>query len=1471
MDELLEVIKNEVEARELSESMKIFDSKPLDHQKRLPPPTAAALLVQEDKSKRKMQCVYCKAEHFSASCEKVKTVPARVVVLKREGRCFLCLSSGHRVAECSVNRRCRKCGRKHHQSLCEQTVPVDPPKETVAAQEGSDKDTVKVTTVARCKNEVLLQTARTFAYTADDGLVPVRILMDVGSQRSYLSNELKSKLNLKPMKRENITVNTFGNEEFNKQKCDVIKVRLQAKHGKDVDVEITALSFPAICSPLQIPIQPQQYPHLQELDLADTSALEHFSNKVDMLIGSDYYWDVVIGDVKRGYGGPTAVSSKFGWLLSGPVTPENKSVHYDVSNLVIEGAESISDGSRDCDLSADLCRFWEAESIGIVEKPQEAFNNTSFVELKYDWTLGRYRVNLPWKTDFRPQNNGYEMSTARLNQLTNKLRKDEPLLQQYDATFKAQLQDGIIERAPSMQNQSGCHFLPHHGVVKTNRETTKLRIVFDASAKASKTSLSLNDCLEKGPNGIPHIFNLLLNFRRHPIGLTADIEKAFHQIVIDPKDRDALRFLWIDDVSKPSPELVQYRFCRLVFGLTPSPAILTETIQYHLTRFLLKEPEMATLLSESFYVDDLICGVQDEEQGLRTYDKSRQLMASGGFNLRKWRTNSEPLQQKIDLTDTSIIPNDVTKVEGVKILGLTWDTKTDKFCFSFKDVLNYARSLPPTKRSVLKTSSKLFDPLGLLSPFIIKAKMLFQILCRGKVDWDQNLTEPSLTKWKHFTNDLEVIAQITVPRYYHVKELTPVTVELHGFSDASEKAYAAVVYLRSIYSDGTVSTCIMASKTRVAPIKGQTIPRLELLGATILSRLVNTILQSLSIRPQVYCWTDSLTVLCWIKNHRHWKQYVQIRVTEIRQLTEESWRFCPGSENPADIPSRSCGANELISNELWWNGPKFLRQDPEKWPDHPTKYECATASAELVKGSTAMIHSMVSVAENGEASLNLEDIMDLRRWNSKLKLLRVTATVLKFIHLLKSKDRAKVSKDLMSDELREAECLWIRSIQRKCFPEEHKQLQKDKVIVYKRQFQLFFNDQKLICGKGHLGNANLPMPMKSPVLLPTKHHFTELLIRECHKLVHHNGISETLTCLRQNYWIFRGREAVKRIVRQCTICRRYKGKPYSGPLVPDLPTERVSEDPPFNNTGIDFAGPLYVRDGGRTDSKAYICLFTCASTRALHLEVTDGMTAATFLLAFRRFCSRRGVPSLVMSDNAKTFKHCAKEVIKVVRSEEVRQHMTNKQIQWIFIAEKAPWWGGYWERMVRSVKRCLRKVVGNSTLIFDELVTTVVEIEATLNNRPLTYVHDDEEGVSYVLTPASLVYGRRLATTPSGRQFEVSSTNKTLTKRAKHQFRVLSNFTRQWQRDYLLSLQERRSVKLSANSNDNARKVKVGDIVILKEEGTARCLWKLAKVTETLEGRDGKIRSAKIQVLSKEKVIQLRRPIQHLVPLEADI
>ena len=295
-------------------------------------------------------------------------------------------------------------------------------------------------------------------------------------------------------------------------------------------------------------------------------------------------------------------------------------------------------------------------------------------------------------------------------------------------------------------------------------------------------------------------------------------------------------------------------------------------------------------------------------------------------------------------------------------------------------------------------------------------------------------------------------------------------------------------------------------------------------------------------------------------------------------------------------------------------------------------------------------------------------------------------------------------------DLREAESRWVKSIQRSSFAEEYRRLLSGESVIYKGQLILYLNDDFVICCRGRLNQSDLPSNTKNPILLPTKHGFTELLVQSKHFAVHHDGTPTTLAAVRENYWIVKGRSLVRKVIRRCTVCRRYDRKSFSSPVLPDLPAERISTEPPFSNTGIDFTGPLYVRGTGSAEDKVYICLFTCASSRAIYLELTRELSATVFLLAFRRFTSRRGLPRIIMSDNAKTFKHCSREIMKISRAKEVNRYMTNHQVEWKFIVEKAPWWGGYWERLVQSVKRCLKKTIGRSTLSFDELATVLVEL-----------------------------------------------------------------------------------------------------------------------------------------------------------------
>lgn len=688
-----------------------------------------------------------------------------------------------------------------------------------------------------------------------------------------------------------------------------------------------------------------------------------------------------------------------------------------------------------------------------------------------------------------------------------------------------------------------------------------MRVVFDGP--------SINECLQKGPNLVPNLFDTIIKFRGYPIGIVADIEKAFHQIQIMPADGCMLRFLWFDDPKKGEPKIRKFPFCRLVFGLTPSPAILATIIQRHLSMHQEREPEMVSLLNDSFCVDDFAGGAQNDDDALNVYEKAQALMKDGGFTLRKWTSNSKAFRERVasseqeedlqslkkigDMTNpkddqsiNSISKDDQlqNKVEGnftttttsdksVKILGLNWNIESDEFYFDPIELLAYAASLLPTKRSVLKLSAKIFDPIGILTPFTINMKCLFQTLCTDHVDWDTELDGKSLTIWRSLLKDLQAIRSINVPRCYFTRSGMITNQEIHGFCDASERAFAAVVYLRTKYEDGTIEVNLVSSKTRVAPLKRQSIPRLELLGANVLARLVNSVLKAISSivnKPKAFLWTDSYTTLCWIKNNKIWKQYIQRRVKEIRQLTgEDQWNFCPGERNAADLPSRGCSG----SNEKWFHGPEFLKHPPNQWPKspHQTSLVNEIALAEAVKVPPTVTHNLLTL--NGDdvpfSNVRIGMVMDCSKHSTLTKVLRVTELVLRFIRKLKrQKTGNETTQELTADDLKEAEMFWISHIQATSFPEEirrlsAKQCEPNQLIS---QLNLFLDKNKLIRCEGRLEHSALPTDAKTPVLLPSRHHLTDLIIRNRHEIVHHGGIKDTLNCVRDTYWVLRGPETV---------------------------------------------------------------------------------------------------------------------------------------------------------------------------------------------------------------------------------------------------------------------------------------------------------------------------------------------------------
>eukprot|EP00112_Aurelia_sp_Birch-Aquarium-sp1_P003379 Seg1377.3 transcript_id=Seg1377.3/GoldUCD/mRNA.D3Y31 product="hypothetical protein" protein_id=Seg1377.3/GoldUCD/D3Y31 len=444
-----------------------------------------------------------------------------------------------------------------------------------------------------------------------------------------------------------------------------------------------------------------------------------------------------------------------------------------------------------------------------------------------------------------------------------KLRQKPEILKEYDAIIKEQLDKGIIERVTEMEQPSRVHYLPNQAVVREEAETTKVCVVYDASCKDGKKGTSLNDCLHVGPSLTPLLFDILVRFRENCVPLVGDIEKAFLNIEIDPADRDVLRFLWPENIQDPNSEIAVYRFQRAVFGVNASPFLLNAVLRYHIDQYRETDPEFCDKLSADFYVDDLCTGARNVEDAFKLYLRAKERMKEGGFRLRKWKTSVADLAQKIECEEgtenktavsveraeesyakASLGTSDSQK--ATKILGITWNNVQDNLEFDLGKWASGSDEKTITKRFILRQIARLFDPLGLASPITVQAKALFQELCIEKLDWDDELPDGKKEQWHRWVSDLEVVDKITIPRcLYEGNNAEIKSCYLHGFGDAGKKAYYAMIYLVYETSDGYHSRLI-CSKTRVAPLKDLSIPRLELMSARILATLMDTVRNALN-------------------------------------------------------------------------------------------------------------------------------------------------------------------------------------------------------------------------------------------------------------------------------------------------------------------------------------------------------------------------------------------------------------------------------------------------------------------------------------------------------------------------------------------------------------------------------------------------------------------------------------------------
>ena len=881
-----------------------------------------------------------------------------------------------------------------------------------------------------------------------------------------------------------------------------------------------------------------EFSHLKGLWFSDVCK-DKEQLEVDILIGSDYLWCFQVGGTRRGeLHEPVAVETKLGWVLSGPMKGERKvnevHVNFVGHSLVIAKKDSKQHENLK-ELGESVQKLWDYETVGIRE--EENVHDTLKERMVFNGT--RYIVELPWKEGHERLSSNYWNSLQRLKAQVRRLQQEPEILVEYDRVIKEQLEKGIIEPICDLESEGKLYYLPHHPVIRKDAKTTKLRVVYETSAKPG---VSLNDCLHVGPALTPMLYDVLIRFREKRVAEVGDIEKAFLNVEVAEKDRDSLRFLWVEDVNAKVVNPVEYRFCRTVFGVNCSPFLLNATIQHHLDTFSDEDPKFVQTMKKSLYVDDWVGSHSNPEDAIKLFDVARSHMMKGGFRLRKWLTNDPEVRSEMrkvefenGLLETeneeqtfvkeTIGPTEVAGKE--KVLGMLWDRDSDEFIYFFSKIVERMRELIPTKRNILSILASLYDLLGVISPIVVSLKVLFQELCVDKAPWDQELTGERCKEWKGWMNELERVKEIKIPRCVYGLGKEAVKCSLVGFADASQSAYCADIYFVS-ESMGKVNVTLLTSKTRVTPVNAQTIPRLELMAARTLAQLMDTVRNALAGEVEidhVRYFSDSKTVLCWIADRNGWKVFVKHRVNEILTWSKkEDWGYCPSAENPADVGSRGVGAHGLMETELWWNGPRWLRTPGEGFPTPPVEFETEESSLEMKKSCVLK----VSIEETS----NVECIMAIEKFSSLNRLYRVTAYVRKFIYNLRAKQRGvqRKNEELGRDEMIGAERMWTLAAQARL-------KNQDNYAGLVKELRIVEYNGLLKC-RGRLNNSDLSLEGKQPTILPRDHCLTKLIINDCHNRVFHSGLRSTLAELRSRFWVPRGRQKVKNIIRDCGVCRK---------------------------------------------------------------------------------------------------------------------------------------------------------------------------------------------------------------------------------------------------------------------------------------------------------------------------------------------
>ncbi|KAL7880314.1 hypothetical protein SRHO_G00025680 [Serrasalmus rhombeus] len=1076
-------------------------------------PTSTQLKTKKQPS---VHCLFCDSkEHYISRCSRIKDLSLGELTkwIKQGNRCWKCARS-HPPDTCNLKKPCSDCGGIHLQVLHGLA-------QSHLSNHHSDTSESRVyLTPSVASLKVLLKVVPVLLHNKSKTIETFAILDD-GAQRTMILPAAVQQLQLEG-KRETLALRTVRSDITNLAGSKVtfqISPRNNPRKRFRVQGAFTASGLDLMEQSYPVQTLQKRYAHLRGIPL------QSFHNARPLvLIGSDNVHLITATEpVRRGHqSGPIAIRTALGWALQGTEScvRDQSSVHQCLL---------LSTANADDLLYRQVERLWQLDVLPyrnekLVVRSREDQEAIKLLEDKTKRVsingVLHYATPLLWKSGTPKLNGSIQSVMANLRSTERRLKRDYERELTYRAEINKLVQAGYISKLQPDQVQESEEqwYLPHHLV----HHNSKPRLVFNCSFRHQ--GISLNEQLLPGPVLGPSLLGVLLRFRQHCIAVSGDIRGMFHQVRLKAEDRPFLRFVWRDMRCEDPPDVYQWEV--LPFGTTSSPCCAIFALQQHTHNHQGSYSGTLQSVQQCFYVDNYLESFPTIAAAKERVDKLRNLLLEGGFDLRQWASNQPtviahlPTEAKSLTTEQWLGRNQAGPMEPT--LGLRWNCTADTLGYQHRPIEHSTL----TMRRAYQVLASQYDPLGFIVPFTTRAKVLIQQLWSKQKEWDDPDLPPVLKEaWENWENELQQLGAVSIPRCYSTDATKEDGLEydLHVFCDASEKAYGAVAYL-AVHGGETIHTSFVMARSRVAPKRQQSIPRLELCAALAgaqLARLVHAEV-TLTIR-QTVLWSDSMTVLEWLQSDScRFKVFVGTRVSEIQELTDRNaWRYVDTHNNPADDITRGKPLLTLVQPSRWSQGPSFLKQSMEHWPKKP---ESATPeSLTEVKGVT--LCCLTVLGRNNVSP----DATGFRTWKEL-----VEATQ-KACH---GATAESLSTNDQPVSYQDAELLILRECQTQSFPDEVAALREKKPVPNHSRLSNLAPEwdtaMNIIRVGGRLRRLQtLNMDEVHPIVLHPRHPATQLLIKDFDERLLHPGTERVYAEVRRQYWILRGRQAIRHHQLHC--------------------------------------------------------------------------------------------------------------------------------------------------------------------------------------------------------------------------------------------------------------------------------------------------------------------------------------------------